>query len=63
MKNKYKYCVKVKPGNQKQGKVINAIITKFMKLKEGNENEKFLIKKIKKDLWCKIVRSNVHLIL
>lgn len=63
MKNKYKYCVKVKHGNQKQGKVINAIITKFMKLKEGNENEKFLIKKIKKDLWCKIVRSNVHLIL
>lgn len=63
MKNKYKYCVKVKPGNQKQGKIINAIITKFMKLKEGNENEKFLIKKIKKDLWCKIVRSNVHLIL
>lgn len=63
MKNKYKYCVKIKPGNQKQGKVINAIITKFMKLKEGNENEKFLIKKIKKDLWCKIVRSNVHLIL
>lgn len=62
MRNKFKYVVKIKPGRQKQGKMITRILSYFMKNKEITLLEKFLIKQIKNDEWCKIVRSNSHLI-
>ena len=62
MRNKYKFVVKIKPGRQKQGKMISGIISYFMKNKEITLLEKFLIKQIKNDEWCKVVRSNSHLI-
>ena len=62
MRNKYKYVVKIKPGRQKQGKIISGILSYFMKNKEITLLEKFLIKKIKNDEWCKMVRGNSHLI-
>ena len=62
MRSKYKYVVKIKPGNQKQGKIINGILSRFMKQKDANDCERFLIKKVNKDLWCKIIRSHSHLV-
>ena len=62
MKNKYKYVVKLKPGRQKQGKIINGILSYFRKNKEITLLEKFLIKQIKNDEWCKVVKGNSHLI-
>lgn len=62
MRNKYKYVVKIKPGRQKQGKIISGISSYFMKNKEITLLEKFLIKQIKNDEWCKVVRGNSHLI-
>ena len=62
MRSKYKYVVKIKPGNQKQGKIINGILLRFMKQKDANDCERFLIKKVNKDLWCKIIRSHSHLV-
>ena len=61
MKNKYKYVVKLKPGRQKQGKIINGILSYFRKNKEITLLEKFLIKQIKNDEWCKVVKGNSHL--
>lgn len=62
MRNKYKYVVKIKPGRQKQGKIISGFLSYFMKNKEITLLEKFLIKQIKNDEWCKMVRGNSHLI-
>jgi len=59
MKSKYKYIAKLKPGKQKQGKILSGI---YAKLKSNNERDNFLIKKIKKDDWCKIVKTHSHLV-
>jgi len=62
MKNKYKYVAKLKPGRQKQGKIINGILSQFMGNNKISELERFLIKKIKNDDWCKIVKGNSYLV-
>ena len=62
MKNKYKFVVKLKPGRQKQGKIINGILSQFRSNKDATQLERFLIKKIKNDEWCKLIKTGSRLI-
>jgi len=41
MKNKYKFVVKLKPGRQKQGKIINGILSQFRSNKDATQLERF----------------------
>ena len=57
MKNKYKFVAKLKPGRQKQGKIISGILSQFRSNKDVTQLERFLIKKIKNDEWCKLIKT------
>jgi len=63
MKNKYKFVAKLKPGRQKQGKIISGILSQFKSNKEATQLERFLIKKIKNDEWCKLIKAGSRHIL
>ncbi len=57
-----KFVAKLKPGRQKQGKIINSILSQFRSNKEATQLERFLIKKIKNDEWCKLIKTGSRLI-